>query len=59
MKVLHILRDEPDDIIERLINVMTEDETDESTVEALFKDNIDWNRLVDDIFRHDKVICWW
>lgn len=34
------------------------------TVTSLYRDNVseipvDWLRLVDDIFSHDYVICWW
>lgn len=58
MKVLHILRSEPDDTVERLIDSIP-DQTDETTVKELFKTQIDWHRLVDDIFSHEKVICWW
>ncbi|MGM0453028.1 MAG: hypothetical protein ACQERN_07675 [Thermodesulfobacteriota bacterium] len=58
MKILHLLRNEPDKTVERLINAM-DDEGDQTTVKPLFKPDIDWHRLVDDIFSHEKVICWW
>lgn len=58
MKVLHILRSEPDETVERLIDAMT-DKSDEATVKPLFKPDVNWSRLVDDIFSHDKVISWW
>lgn len=57
MKILHILRSEPEEIVEKLIDCLNENE--ESTVQPLFQGEIDWTRLVDDIFAHDKVICWW
>jgi hypothetical protein len=57
MRILHILRNEPDIIVEKLIDTLSED--DEATVKPLFQGDIDWSRLVDDIFSHDKVICWW
>lgn len=57
MKTLHILRSNPDETVEKLIESLAE--TGEATVQPLFQDNIDWSRLVDDIFAHDKVICWW
>ena len=34
---------------------MTDNE-DENTVKPLFNPNLDWSRLVDEIFSHDKVI---
>ena len=57
MKVLHILRTEPDETVERLIETISGEEG--VTVEALYQENVDWSRLVDDIFAYDKIICWW
>jgi hypothetical protein len=57
MKILHILRSAPDETVEKLIHYLSEDA--ESTVKPLFQGNVDWSRLVDDIFSHDKVISWW
>jgi hypothetical protein len=57
MKILHILRTAPDETVEKLIHYLSEDA--EATVKPLFQGNIDWSRLVDDIFSHDKVISWW
>ena len=57
MRILHILRNDPDETTEKLISYLSE--TDEATVQPLFQGSIDWERLVDDIFAHDKVICWW
>jgi hypothetical protein len=39
------------------MDVINDDDT--SKVQALYKDDINWATLVDDIFSHDKVICWW
>ncbi|MBS3756388.1 MAG: hypothetical protein KGY56_11890 [Desulfobacterales bacterium] len=58
MKILHILRSEPDETVERLIGGMYEQD-DETTVKSLYKKEIDWERLVDDIFSHEKIVCWW
>lgn len=58
MRILHLLRSEPDETVERLIEAMTDNE-DENTVKPLFSPNLDWSRLVDEIFSHDKVISWW
>lgn len=57
MRVLHILKNDPDETVERLIDVLSED--CEASVMPLFNSNVDWLRLVDDIFTHDRVICWW
>ncbi len=61
-KVLHILRTPPDETVARLIEQITRDGC--ATVTCLYEDAVsktpvDWCRLVEDIFSHQKVICWW
>jgi len=58
MKILHILRSAPDETTEQFIQNLAEDK-DEASVQPLFQGNVDWHRLLDDIFSHEKVICWW
>ena len=57
MKILHILRTEPDDTVKEIVASATNG--DQSKTAELHKGDIDWSRLVDDIFSHDKVVCWW
>jgi hypothetical protein len=57
MNILHIFRTPPDKTVEIFMKTSIKD--DESKVIELYKSNIDWSRLVDDIFSHKKVICWW
>ena len=57
MKKLHILRTEPKEIVEKLIEALSDEEG--VSVEALYQENVNWSRLVDDIFEYDKIICWW
>ena len=57
MKVLHILRTEPDETVEKLCGLIARES--ETSVTALYQGKVDWVKLVDDIFSHDKVICWW
>ena len=57
MKVLHILRSEPDKTVEKLIGVISGH--NESSVLSLYDEKVDWGSLVDYIFDYDKVICWW
>jgi hypothetical protein len=57
MKILHILRSERDGNVEKFMDVITDG--DESKVQALYNGDINWSALVDDIFSHDKVVCWW
>ncbi len=57
MKVLNIVRSAPDDFEKKLIDTFSEGETDK--VITLHEGNVDWSSLVDDIFSHDRIICWW
>ncbi len=57
MKILHVLRSEADLNVEKFIDILSEGK--ESTVAPLYQGDVDWSRLVDDIFAHDKVVCWW
>ncbi len=56
MKTLHILKSEPDESVEEILEAFSEEEV---TTIRLFEGEVDWAALVDDIFSHDKVICWW
>ena len=60
-KILHILCSEPDDAVQRFIESISGGSG--VSVVSLYDDGItetpvNWQRLVDDIFAHDKVICW-
>jgi len=57
MKILHILRSEADKNVEKFIDILSEG--NEATVAPLYQGDVDWSRLVDDIYSHDKVVCWW
>ncbi len=57
MKILHILRTEPDETVDNFIKTSTNG--DQAKTAELYKSDIDWFCLVDDIFTHDKVISWW
>lgn len=61
-RVLYLLRSAPDQEVFDLISAMNRKE--EVTVICLYPDAVtaapvDWLRILDDIFTHDKVICWW
>jgi hypothetical protein len=57
MKILYILRSQPDETVEKLAtNMFMENAT---TVVMLYEDLVDWAALIDKIFEYDKVICWW
>jgi len=57
MKLLHILRSEPDGLVRRFIDGMSHGE--KSREVHLYRGPVDYDRLVQDIFQSDKVICWW
>ena len=57
MKILYILRSQPDVTVEKFMQTVTNG--DQADVAALYQVNMDWPKLVDDIFEHDKVISWW
>jgi hypothetical protein len=57
MKVLHLLRSEPDETVMTLFQWLSREA--ETSVVELYGDAVDWNQLVEDIFENDRVICWW
>lgn len=56
MKILHIMKTEPDETVEELLAAFADDD---STTVPLYEGNVDWAELVDEIFASEKVICWW
>ena len=58
MKILHILKTEPDDKTNALISAFGMPHSQESTVFRL-DDSTDYEELIDTIFEYDKVITWW
>jgi hypothetical protein len=57
MSILHILRSEPDPLVRRLIQAMSAG--NEGREVALHREPVDYEKLVQLIFRSDRVICWW
>ena len=57
MTYLHILRSEPDDVSRQLIQGLSNG--GEGSEVHLYDGPVDYARLVQDIFSHDRVICWW
>ena len=57
MKILHILKSEPDETVEKLCDVISRE--NDASVVSLYQGKPDWHGLVDQIYSHDKVICWW
>jgi hypothetical protein len=57
MKILHILKSEPDEVVTALIK--SSSEGSEARQFELYKEDGDYDTLIELIFEHDKVICWW
>ncbi len=57
MKILHILRSEPDKMTRNFIAKTFEDA--QHIEIPLYQENIDYDELVTDILSSDRVISWW
>jgi hypothetical protein len=57
MKVLNVYRSQPDEIVEKLVKIVTRDRESDSF--DLTVDSPDYDALVDKIFSADQTICWW
>ena len=55
--VLNIVRSAPDEFETTLIDAFAA--RDGHSVVRLYDAEVDWSGLVDEIFKHDQVICWW
>jgi hypothetical protein len=58
MKILHILKTEPDDATNAIVFAINMPEEKDGTIIRL-NDTTDYEQLIDLIFEHDKVITWW
>jgi hypothetical protein len=57
MKILHILRSKPDDVVKKLMEEVSRRE--QSKEVPLYEGDVDYDRLVKEIFESDQVISWW
>jgi len=57
MKILHILKTEPDNNTKVLMDSISQGE--ETTVFKLYDEDADYEKLVDLIFEYDKTVSWW
>lgn len=57
MKILHILRSEPDQMTRNLILKSFEDA--QNIEIPLYQENVNYDDLVENIFLSEKVISWW
>lgn len=58
MKILYILKSEPDEIIKKIIEHHSANKNHTVTVIELYKKNTGYDEIVDLIFEYDKVITW-
>ncbi len=57
MKILHLMRSKPDDLVKKFIKESSAGQ--ESKEVVLYEGKVDYDQLVRDIFDSDKVISWW
>ena len=57
MKILHILRSKPDEMTRNIIQRSFEDAR---VIEIpLYEENVNYDKLLEEIFNSNKVVCWW
>jgi hypothetical protein len=57
MKILHIMRTQPDDMVTLFIKETSQGHDTRSV--QLYQDPVDYDRLVQEIFDSDRVFSWW
>ncbi len=57
MKILHILRSNPDDMVRLLIKEISAGE--KSREVPLYAGAVNYDQLVKEIFQSDRIISWW
>ena len=59
MKTLYILKTEPDDKTKALVPALAGSEEEGSTLFSLYEEPADYEKLLNLIFEHEKVISLW
>lgn len=57
MKILHILRSEPNEMVMNFIRKTSKNAV--SLELPIYGEEVDYDQLVTEIFASDKVISWW
>jgi hypothetical protein len=57
MKILQIFKSEPDAVIKKLMEPVSKD--NEARQFEMYQGDVDYDKLVELVFEHDTVICWW
>ena len=59
MKTLYILKTEPDDKTKTLLPALVGSDEEDTTLFGLYEEPADYEKLLDLIFEHEKVISLW
>jgi hypothetical protein len=60
MRILHLLKSEPDELTKTLVEAFRANEKgNEATLIPLYGEHPDYDHIIDQIFDHDRVITWW
>ena len=57
MKILHLLKSEPDENMRVLIDTLSKDR--EAILYPLYEDDTDYERMLDLVFECDQTVSWW
>ena len=57
MKILQIFKSEPDAVIKKLMEPVSK--ANEARQFGIYQGDVDYDKLVELVFEHDTVICWW
>lgn len=57
MKILHIFKKKPDEETKKLVELMSEGK--ETKTFELYKENVNYEQLIDLLFECDKTVTWW
>lgn len=57
MKILHVLKSEPDAVLKKVMEPLSKG--NEAREFEMYQGDVDYDKLVELVFDHDKVICWW
>ena len=59
MNILHILKTETDNNTKTLMSALNKSKGGKYTEFMLYDEQTDYEKLIDLIFEHDKIISWW
>ncbi len=57
MKLLHVLKSEPDDTVRTLMAAVSEG--NDARQFEMYQGDVDYDKLIELVFENEKTICWW